>query len=93
MAKSMAFLEYAFFFDPKDTWSHLSQFENSFAKFLKEHGMEGQILNSINPNGGKRIVYIRALTVPQEMPKPPEPVASQDVIKKYTNPKTYQGDK
>lgn len=89
----MAFLEYAFLFDPKDTWQHLSQFENAFSKFLRSYGMEGQVLNSINPKDGRRIVYIRAQTIPAEMGKEAKPVSPQDVIKKYSDPKTYQGSK
>lgn len=57
MAKVL--LEYLFFFDPVNTWQHLSQFEGDFAKFLIEHGMEAEFVNAINGGNGRRVVLIK----------------------------------
>lgn len=93
-SKTIALLDYCFLFDPAETWQHLSQFEGAFGKFLKEHNMEGQVLNSINPRDGRRIIFIRSIKTPGVMdaitPAVQKPMATQDVIKKYTDPKTYQ---
>lgn len=93
-SKKLALLEYSFLFDPKETWQHLSQFENAFAKFLKQYGMEGQIIDSIDPRGGRRMIFIRAMDpVDLARNQPQKQAAPQDVIKKYSDPKTYQGGK
>lgn len=65
--KKIVLLSYEFLFDPVDTWQHLSQFEEAFAKFLREHSMEGQILDSINPRDGRRILYIRSNKPPGKL--------------------------
>lgn len=61
MAKSLALLSYEFLFDPSQTWAHSSQFESDFGKFLKEHNLEGEILDNINPKDGRKILYIKAI--------------------------------
>ncbi len=58
--KKLAILEYLFIFDPADTWQHLYQFEDTFADYLMEHNMEAQVLDSINPKSGRRIIQIKA---------------------------------
>ena len=54
----LAMLEYWFMFDPTNTWQHFHQFEDDLAKFLQEHGLEGRIIDSINGQAGKRIMYV-----------------------------------
>lgn len=36
----LAFLEYAFMFDPDSTWSNGYDFENKLAEFFKVHGYD-----------------------------------------------------
>ena len=58
MAKELAFLEFTIMFDPSETWSHLHDFEGSFAKFLDTIGLEAEIVTPLGV-APRRIVFIR----------------------------------
>lgn len=75
---SIVFLEYFFVFDPADTWQHIDQFEADLAKYLDEHGLEGEIIHSAEDKKGKRILKI---TKKPELPPVPQP-ESMDTSKK-----------
>ena len=53
-----------------DAFQHVYQFENAFAKFLSEHGMEGEVLPTISGSSPIRIVLIKkkADLLPQTPP-------------------------
>ena len=57
--KKIAFLEYVFMFDPSKTWSHLSEFEATLAKFFSGMNMEVEIMLPIGEKQDRRILYIR----------------------------------
>ncbi len=57
--KKIAFLEYVFMFDPSKTWSHLSEFEATLARFFSGMNMEAEIMLPIGGQEGRRILYIR----------------------------------
>lgn len=82
--KDAVMLEYAFLFDPTDTYQHLYQFEKDLAKFFSEHGMEARILTPMGGYQGRKILLIqKALTpVEVEMPKPPKPGSIQKQVNK-----------
>ena len=42
-----------------DAFQHVYQFENAFAKFLSEHGMEGEVLPVVSGSSPIRIILIR----------------------------------
>lgn len=56
--KNLVMLEYAFMFDPKQTWSHIDDFEDDLAAFFKTKGLEAQIISPINGYKGRRILFI-----------------------------------
>ena len=60
MAKDrMISLEYNFIFDrATNAWSTLSDFENDLADFLKQQGLQGEIIIPIGGNGGRGSMYI-----------------------------------
>lgn len=76
----IVFLEYAFMFDPSDSWSSLYEFESELGKFFSSKSLEAQIIKSVEGQpGGKRILYIRKKP---EVALTPNPVG---------RPKTPQG--
>ncbi len=62
----IAYLSYSFIFEPSKTWAHVSQFEETFGKYLQDHGLEGEFVDNISPSGAK-IMYIRPKERPQQM--------------------------
>jgi len=65
---SKAFLEYAFIFDPVDTWQHLHQFEQDLAKFFDEHNLQAEVLDTVGGQKGRRVIVI---TPKEEIKIPP----------------------
>jgi len=55
----IAYVEYAFLFDPTKTWARLYEFETELRNFLASKGLEGIILDTVGMTG-KKIIYIRA---------------------------------
>ena len=58
MAKYV-FIKYNFLFDPSNTWSHLSQFENDLAEFFSANGFEAEIVKGVSGQVGERILLIK----------------------------------
>jgi len=58
-----AFLEYAFIFDPVDTWQHLYQFEQDLGKFFEERNLEAEILETVGGQSGRRVIVIKPKVV------------------------------
>lgn len=88
--KDLVFLEYCFLFDPKNTWQHLSQFEEDLKTFLLEHGLEAQILDTIDPKSGRRVVYIikkEGEIISKQPNQPPTPMKVINQSKKELTPK------
>ncbi len=54
----LAFLEYAFIFDPDSTWTNMYDFENKLAEFFKVHGFEAQIVDTVKGHVGRRVIFI-----------------------------------
>ncbi len=77
----LACLEYLFIFNPADTWQHLYQFEDAFAKFLQEHGMEGKVLDSIDKGGSRRIIQIRPSLNPEDVSDADRNQATEEFMK------------
>src|SRR3990167_1118681 len=61
MAKQMVFLRYNFIFDAGNTWSHLSQFDESLAEFFANHDMEAETVRTINGQSGERLMLIKMI--------------------------------
>jgi hypothetical protein len=55
----IVFLEYAFMFDPSETWGHLYQFEEDLFKFFDDKGLEVSKISSISGQSGKRVMLIK----------------------------------
>ena len=56
--KDLAVLYYCFMFDVSaDTWSRGTDFENDFATFLRQHGLEANILKTAG-NSPFRMIYV-----------------------------------
>lgn len=63
----MVMLSYDFMFDIDSTWPNGYSFEADLAKFLNEHGMDGEIVKTMEGmSGGRRMIHIV---------KKPEPIA------------------
>ncbi len=58
MPRRLAYLEYTIMFDPSETWSHLYDFEGSFAKFLTALGLEAEIITPLGA-APKRVIFIK----------------------------------
>lgn len=54
----LAFLEYAFIFDPDSTWPNIYDFENQLAEFFKVRGYEANIIDSVRGHVGRRVMFI-----------------------------------
>jgi hypothetical protein len=59
MDKKFAFLEYLFLFNPADSWTSLSDFEHDLADFFSAHGLDAEILKTVEGQIGKRILLIK----------------------------------
>ena len=70
MASKTVILEYLFLFNPDATWAHLYEFEKSLADFFAAHGMEAEVMSTIDGARGRRVLYISKI---QEIPKPKKP--------------------
>ena len=79
----IAYVEYAFLFDPTKTWARLYEFETELKNFLSQKGLEGVILDTIGTSG-KKIIYIRAKEeiVSGEPKKPGRPLSLKAQIEK-----------
>lgn len=53
----IAYIEYAFLFDPTKTWARLYEFETELKNFLASKGLDGVIMDTLGT--GKKIIYIR----------------------------------
>jgi hypothetical protein len=72
----MVFLKYNFIFDSSDTWSNLSEFENTLAKYFEEHDMEAKIIQTVSGQVGDRLMLISRC----------EPKPNVDMPKENTTP-------
>ena len=59
--KKLAFLEYAFLFEPETAWANIYDFEKDLSKFLKVLGLEGQIIDAVRGQVGRRIIFVRKI--------------------------------
>ncbi len=75
-------LEYTYMMNPAETWQHLYQFEQDFAKFLEERGFEAEVITNIDGQiSQRRLLFIRKRKGIIPMPAPSSP----------GRPKTPQG--
>ena len=58
--KSVVYLEYCFLLE-SGTYPHLDLFEKHLAEFLKERGLEAEIINSTGGYAGRRILHIKKI--------------------------------
>ena len=56
--KKLAFLEYAFIFDPDASWGNIYDFENDLGKFFKEQGLEANVIDAVRGHVGRRVIFI-----------------------------------
>ena len=54
----IAYIEYAFLFDPTKVWARLYEFETELKHFLDSKGLEAVIMDTMGM-GGKKVIYIR----------------------------------
>ena len=60
--KKIAFLEYAFLFEPDTTWGNIYDFESDLGKVFASLGYEAEIIDAIRGYSGRRIIYIKKMT-------------------------------
>lgn len=54
-------LEYMYFFDPAQTqWTNVYQFEDAFAKFLSQLGLEAEVVEAATGSNSRRIFLIKS---------------------------------
>lgn len=77
--KPLIFLEYSFLFEPGvNTWSYLNDFERDLGDFFTAHGLEAQIVKTIEgQSGGRRILSIVKLEEAVKGAEPALPQSSQ----------------
>jgi len=56
--KQIAFLEYAFMFDPTETFANVYDFENQLADFMKSRGYEARVLDTVRGQLGRGVFLI-----------------------------------
>lgn len=83
MAKTLAFLEYTFIFEPgSETWTRGLEFEKDLTDFLAAHGLVGEIIETIGGTG-RRVIFIEKMDKFDELrgqanpPGRPKSVSSQ----------------
>lgn len=62
MAVQPVFLEYAFLFDPSDTWPTLWEFEKGLGSYFRSINMEAEVVTS---NAGKKILILKKVEEPK----------------------------
>lgn len=61
MAKTLAFLEYTFIFEPgAETWTRGMEFEKDLADFLAAHKLDADVVNTVGGTG-RRVLYISSM--------------------------------
>jgi hypothetical protein len=65
MSKNMMYKEYAFIFDPADSFQYMYEFESKLDEFFSMTGYEVEKIT--NSDYGKCIVYIRKKDIMEEM--------------------------
>ena len=82
MSKPVAFIEQTIIFDPVEAFSHMYQFEAKFAEFLRNEGLEAEVME---PYGGttRRVLFIRKIEeiAPQVPVAPAPPIGPQEKLK------------
>ena len=74
MSKQVALLEFSIMFDPSETWSHMYEFEATFAAYLKSIGLEAEVMMPVG-QGTRRVIYISKLPdIEPQVPAPPAEV-------------------
>lgn len=73
--KKLAFLEYAFIFDPDSTYSNVYDFENKLGKFFKGEGMEAEIIDAVKGYTGRRVIFVRKIEDVLDNPAKKGPMA------------------
>lgn len=70
--KNLTLITYSFLFDPTTTWSHLYEFEKSLSDFFAAHGMEAEVIKTVDGAMGTKVLAItRIQTI---VAPPPNPV-------------------
>lgn len=62
--KNAVFLDYTYVFDPSDTWSHLFEFEETFAAYLKTIGFEAIKVKRSEGQQGRGMMIIQKVGMP-----------------------------
>lgn len=55
---SKVFVKYGFIFDPRETWSELSDFEHDLARFFNQHGLKAELVETVADQEEMVIIYI-----------------------------------
>ena len=81
--KKLAFLEYAYIFDPSSTWSNIHDFENKLGKFFAREGYDANIIDYVGESNGKRIIFLTKIESNLDKPigKPPIEFKNQKTVK------------
>lgn len=66
--KKLAFLEYAFLFNPGESWSNIYDFDKDLNKVFRSLGYEARILDTVGGYEGRKVIYITRIV--DELNKP-----------------------
>ena len=82
MSKQVALLEFSIMFDRRETWSHMYEFEATFAAYLKSIGLQAEVMMPVG-QGTRRIISISKIPEiePQVPTPPPSPIGPQEKLK------------
>lgn len=84
----MVLLEYDFLFNPSEAWTNLSDFEKSLADFFSAHGLEAEIIKTVEGQVGKRILLVRKaeeLSFEDTSKKPTPKITGKEIADKFRN--------
>lgn len=73
MAGKYAYLTYTFLFNADSTFQNLYEFEKSLTDFFAAHGMEAEIVKTVEGAGQGRILLLSKMQM-IPLPKEPSPV-------------------
>ena len=86
MAKSLAYLDYTFIFDPSEVWGNITDVEKDFGIFLSERGLEGEILVPMGVVNKRVVLISKKQGLPPISSPKVLPVSESQSVAKEENP-------
>lgn len=85
----LAILKYHFMLDPSKTFAHAYEFESLFSKFLKEHNLVAEVIETLAGSGPDKFIWIKPseTLVVEAAPKQGDSMKFLEKARKVKSPK------